>query len=143
MEKALGGGFGMEQGGAFIHRPMACTCCCRQGSCAGWRWRQKAKVALRALPAPARAPPPCLGPRTPFHYRLGPSVPAPVAPQQCQSPAPHSHALPGHGPHILARPQPVPRKVPDARSWSCPSAPRLPAPGWDSGTDPGCQAQQQ
>lgn len=34
MEKALGGGFGREQAGAFVLGPMACTCCGRQSSCA-------------------------------------------------------------------------------------------------------------
>ena len=62
---------------------------------------------------------------------LGPSVSAPATPQQGRSPAPHSPALPGHGPI------PIPMEVLDAWGWGC-LCPGYPGQG--SGTGPGCQA---
>lgn len=79
-----------------------------------WCRHQKAKAALRALPAPPQGSPhPARGPGPHFIIPWGHQ---PLPQPRCSS---AGLQLPTAMPHVLARPQALPRKVPDAPSCGC------------------------
>lgn len=87
----------------------------------------RAPRAPKALTACAQLPWSCPYPAHspgPTVRAWGPSVPAPVTPQQGQSPAPNSSAPPLHSP-VQPQPIPIPRKVPKCWRWGCPDCPSV------------------
>lgn len=94
---------------------------------------------------PIGLPHPCPWPRTPFQP-LGLSAPAPVTPQQGQSPALCSTTLRSHEhrPSQTHEPmsqsqfvsKPILGEMPDAQGWGCPQCSGCPAPGRGGGMHP-------